>query len=203
MPTECLKRALCDTASALGWKLRTLVGGVLLLAFGKTTSVIRLGFEPAMTNLMDWVYTAVIPIAATALCFFMYNLCLAPLRLAREEIARQPKPVRKADITLYQGLDRYRLDEAACLWCGVEPENPVTDQRAKAMLVRLKHDYIDGKIQRHEDDGMHSVAILFTKLYGLRPKNSERATAIALRQYAESIGEVPEFLKSVQVGDAA
>ena len=196
MPKDCLKRALRDTASVLGWNRRTLVAGALLFVTAKGSSVFRLGFGPAMTSLMDWVYTAVIPIAGTCLLLFVYNLWLAPLRIARDERISQPMPSRVADITLYQGLERYQLDEAACLWCGVEPENPVTDQRAKAMLARLRHDYIDGKIQRYEDDGMHLAAIVLTKIYGLRPKNSDRVTAIALRQYAEGIGEAPEFLQS-------
>ena len=43
-------------------------------------------------------------------------------------------------------------------------------------------------------DGMHSFSVFLTKLHSLRPSNSERVTATALRRYAERIGEVPEFL---------
>ena len=192
-------RACRDTASALGWNGRTLVVGALLVAFGKGANIFRLGFEPAMTSVMDWIYSAVIPIAATFLLLFAYNLWLAPLRIAREERVGQPTPSRTADITLYQGLDHYRLDEVACLWFGIEPEDPVTDSRAKAMLARLKHAYIDGNIRKHQNDDMHSFLVLLTKFHGSRPPNSERVTAPALRQYAEAIGDIPAFLQSVQV----
>ena len=181
----------------LGWNWRTIGAGVLLVVIGKTIIVLRLGLEPAMISLMDWVYAGVIPVTATFLILFVYNLCLAPLRIAREELARQPTPSRKADILLYQGLGRYRLDEAACLWCGIEPEDPVTESRAKARLARLKHDYIDGKIRIYEDDGMNAASVLLGKFVGASPPNSQRATAISLRQYAERIGDVPEFLQSV------
>ena len=62
------------------------------------------------------------------------------------------------------------------------------------MLARLKHDYIDGKIRRFEDDRIHAFLVFSTKLHVLRPSNSERVTASALRQYAEAISDIPEFL---------
>lgn len=113
-------RACRDTSSALGWNGRTLVVGAMLVSIGKGANIFRIGFGPAMTSVMDWVYSAVIPIAGTFLLLFAYNLWLAPLRIAREVRVGPPTPSRKADIALYQGLDRYRLDEAACLWFGAQ-----------------------------------------------------------------------------------
>ena len=72
--------------------------------------------------------------------------------------------------------------------------DPVTEPRAKAMLARLKHDHIDGKIRRHQNDDMHDASVLLGKFIGASPSNSERVTATALRKYAGSIGEIPEFL---------
>ena len=194
MPQGCLKRACADTVRSYGLTWGTAIRSIAVPAVTLALIYIYLGKPAAMSGASVWVLAGVSAIGAGFLPLFLWNLWLAPLRIAREEIARQPKPARKADIALYQGLDHYRLDEAACLWCRIEPENPVTEPRAKAMLARLRHDYIDGKIRRYEDDGMHAASVLLGKFVGASPPNSERATAIALRQYAESIGDVPEFL---------
>ena len=146
----------------------------LLLA---TASAIMFVYAVAPQSAMTWTRNVVRP---------------SP-HLARQRNVDYTKAIDPAD---WENVEVYSLYEAACLWADVEPHDPIVDARAKAQFFQLRSAMATGKLSWHK-----GIIRVLNEITGERslPTGSSILAAIALRRYANSIGNVPAFLQSVKV----
>ena len=145
-----------------------------------TASAIMFAFAVAPQSALTWVRNVAWPSKSAA-------------HLSRQRNVDYTKPVDPKD---WENVEVYSLYEAACLWVDVEPHDPIVDTRAKAQFFQLRSAMATGKLPYHK--GMIRVLNEITGERSL-PTGSSILAAIALRRYANSIGNVPAFLQSVKV----
>ena len=144
-------------------------------------------------------------IGVAALGIFVWNLWLAPYRIMHERLddalaglpashdQNRPTPPEPADASAFANHENYSLIGAACLWAGIEPHTPIQDASARAKLNLLKAAVISGDL---ECVWGNELANRVKALEGTtEPPESIRIHRSDLCKYAESIDNVPEFLK--------
>ena len=151
-------------------------GNYLLIAFGTIT----FAYAVAPQSVLTWARNTV------------RSSKSAPNLLVQRNVDFS-KPINPED---WEGVEVYSLNEAACLWVDVEPHDPIVGAKAKPQFFRLRSAMATGKLPYHK--GMIRVLNEITGERSL-PTGSSILTAIALRRYANSKGNVPAFLQSVKV----
>lgn len=149
------------------------------------------------------LYLSALVLAALSIYFF--NLWLAPYRIIGERLDaairenKLPYPAHSeatlVDISDWTDTDVFQLGDAACLWVGVCPHNPISNVKALATFKKLSGAIVAGNIQA-APSGLGGLSNL---LNGEQwwPKHAHKVSAVSLRRYAESTGNVPEFLQNV------
>ena len=139
---------------------------------------------------------------------FLWNLWLAPYRIMGERLERAveqwglgqnavQREARSVDVSTWDGTDVFPLYEAACLWVEVEPHDPITDIRAKAVNSRLRGAILSGKLKCEVKGHIQLTAAISDGDWW--PKPNQRVSATDLRAYADQLGDVPLFLQSVEL----
>ncbi len=144
---------------------------------------------------------------AAVIPLFLWNLWLAPYRMMRERLdeviadgalppSRPTTPLTPSAIAHLDGTPVYKLGDAACLWVGLQPHKPITDSVALARFQQLSGAMAAGHLA-----GRYGVTPTLMAISGRSwwPEHDHAVSAVALRQYAGKLGEVPAFLESVQV----
>ena len=105
------------------------------------------------------------------------------------------------NIADYSKYHNYLLYEAACLWVRVRPHHPVTHETAEIKLRQLKSAIRVGRLQCPWRNGLGDFMALLAgqPINNRDPSDKQPVGPVALRRYADSIGDVPEFLRHVQV----
>ena len=155
-----------------------------------------------MTEAADIILYIAAFIGAAVIPVFLWNLWLAPLRLAREVETQKPTVPEKADLVAWGKYKTFKLYEAACLWVGTEPHYPIVDQAAENALSRLRHAIVLRELSFVPNWVFINETLpeLFIKSRSTwRPTHDQQVTAIHLRTYADRIGDVPEFLQHVKI----
>ena len=172
------------------------------------------GGELTMT-LWSFAEPALYALGGAALVFFphiLWNLWLAPYRIMEERLnsiqenkvfggtSPQPEPIKLVDFADYKNHKNIELFGAACLWGGLEPHYPLRDSKTKAKLSQLKSVIRSGDLLCQWKSGWES----FSEIAGGKPPkrspdDDQPVSMIALRKYADTIGDVPQFLQHVEV----
>ena len=201
-----LDRALRDTWAGLGlsWggSAKWGVASVAFIGF----SYLALGQEDAM-NEATLVGLSVGALICPAVLLFIWNLWLAPYRVMNDRLKdaleaplpavigqEAPRPIDPKD---WEGVAAFTLEQAACLWVEVEPHSPISDMRASATLAKLQGAAALGQLECNRNRLTLFSAALAESHW--RPDPSHLLTAVALRRYADVIGDVPAFLQAVSV----
>ena len=87
-----------------------------------------------------------------------------------------------------------QLGDAACLWVEVRPHEPMDNDKAFAVFKNLSSEMMAGRIPYNRN----SLANILSG-QGKWPSYSTTVAAISLRKYADEVGEIPAFLRSVVV----
>lgn len=106
----------------------------------------------------------------------------------------------KRVITDYQNHKTLSLYEAACLWVGVEPHYPLKNSDAIAKLSFLKSVIRSGHLSCQWKTGIEIMSELTGgKHRRLSPDDDQPVSMVAMRKYADTVGDVPAFLEKVSV----
>ena len=165
------------------------------------------GEMEAITKASDIVFYGLAFVSVAFIPLFLWNLWLAPYRILTEKFEVFQKSnsekdnapgaiVSEVEVSHWEGTGTFRLGDAACLWVGIEPHNPITEIRAKAKFATLSGAVVNNSIRSSFSDNAFLRFIAGNKEKW--PDYNQEVHAVFLRQYADKIGDVPLFLKSVQ-----
>ena len=206
---DIVKRAFSDTLGALGlpdrlWKLAlSLPPSALFVGLLWWWS----GEEKAVTEASDYVLYFTAFIGAAFIPCFLWHLWLAPYRILNEKLEGHstgnvggdvtPALPSKVDVLMWDGTPNFQLGDAACLWVEVEPHNPIYNMAARAKFAKLSGAIISGQLHFYK----HPLRGLSEFLNGQtsNPRYSDTVSAVGLKKYAQSIGDMPKFLESVKL----
>lgn len=159
----------------------------------------RVAWEPFLYGLCGMTLTFVV--------HFLWNLWLAPYRAMEERLSEieenkgsgsaslQPEPTKLTDFSGYKHHDNIQLYEAACLWVGLAPHHPLKDPKADVKLSLLKSAIRGRKLSSNWE--RFSLKDKYEGVTDRSPSDHQPVSMIALRKYADSIDDVPTFLKQV------
>ena len=103
------------------------------------------------------------------------------------------------NIADYSEYHNYLLYDGACLWVGVRPHHPVTHLKAEIKLGQLKSAIRGGQLQCQWRYTLGEALAFFAgQTIDRNPSDKQVVGRVALRRYADLIGDVPEFLRHVQ-----
>ena len=157
---------------------------------------------------MDEVWVFGCYLAAVFLLFvfsFGWNLWLAPYRLLNEKMdqrsVRHPSSpdYRQPNVKHWEGTKTFKLGDAACLWVGVRPHDPIEDDRAAGKIAQLSGAMMCGEIPYNPAGGLRAITNLMEGKRRPWPEYSLPISAVALRKYADAVNDVPPFLQSIEV----
>lgn len=162
----------------------------VILAVGVGGSV-----TSGLTAALDAPAWAIAAITVSAVALIVAVFTLTKLRHVLPD-----QPVR-ADAKQWGAVRRLKLSEAACLWVGIEPHDPIVNQRVRARLHRLREAVEDGELVRRRsqlaqalDDAIQADGS------GVTVSDRDEVETIELARYADSTGQPrPEFLRNVEV----
>ena len=200
---DIFPQAWRDTRWSFGLKWQSFVHYVVLPGLAVFLLWLFLGRKQAMDEV--WVFGCYL--AAVFLLFvfsFGWNLWLAPYRLLNEKMdqrsVRHPSSpdYRQPNVKHWEGTKTFKLGDAACLWVGVRPHDPIEDDRAAGKLAQLSGAMMRGEIPYNPAGGLRAITNL---MEGKRPwpEYSHPISAVALRKYAGAVNDVPPFLQSIEV----
>ena len=194
-----LRRAWRDTKQSIGLKWQTLVHYVVVPGLTVLLLWFLLGKEQAMDEI--WIVGCYLAVAFLLLVFsFLWNLWLAPYRLINEKMdqrgVRRPlsPDYRKPNVKNWEGTKTFKLGDAACLWVGVRPRDPIEEDQAAGKFAQLS-----GAMMSREIPYNPGVFFFLTSGKEPWPTYAQSVSAVSLRRYADQIGDVPPFLQSVVV----
>lgn len=202
---DLVKQAWSDTRAEIGlsWgtAIRTFaafVGTILLYYWFKSEADVMSVWEGGL-------YSFLIFIALVFLPCFLWNLWLAPYRILAERFNERlnthkeesSDPPKSADFSDYKNYTDIELYGAACLWVGLEPHYPLRDSKAKAKLGLLKSAIRKKKLSSSWQSS--SLKDIYEGVTDRSPTDHQPVSMIALRKYADFIGDVPTFLEHVSV----
>ena len=197
-------QALRDTRAFFSFSTNSFVRNGLVFIVAMLLMWNIQGRQPMLDELKDVsLYLSAIGVAALGI--FLWNLWLAPYRIMNERLddalERLPvsqgqnasTPPQPADPSAFANYNNFSLNEAACLWSGLEPHSPISEAAARANFGLLKSALISRELESTWGDDLARVV---DTLEGTdEPRGGVRIRRSDLRNYAESIGDVPEFLK--------
>ena len=200
-------RMLVDT-----WAFSKRLGlwlSLFCIGVGSTVHIWQSGWHAAVSEVQLWVFYTVVPIAGLLLLVMLVNAWLAPYRLMHERLdkaiadgalpsAHPITPLVPADIAHLNGTSTFKLGDAACLWVGLRPHDPIADPRAVATFTRLSGAVMEGRLP-----GSRGLAYMLSAVSGhpMWPSYEHPVSALDLRRYADRDGNVPPFLQSVSLPD--
>ena len=150
------------------------------------------------------LYSFLIFIALVFFPCFLWNLWLAPYRILEEQINRidenrGPKTIKLTDFSGYIRYQDIELYGAACLWEGFEPHYPIKDSKILARLGELRSAVRKKVLSSKWGPTLQDIA---RGVSNPSLPDDYPVSIIALRKYADSIGDVPVFLQHVSVPSA-
>ena len=160
-----------------------------------------------MTEASDIALYIIAFIGAAFIPCLLWHLWLAPYRILNEKLEElgtgnvgggvAPALPSKVDVLMWDGTPIFQLGDAACLWVEVEPHKPISNMAARAMFAKLSGAIIAGQLHFSK----HPFRELSEIFNGLTSnlRYSDKVSAVGLKQYAQSIGDVPKFLESVKL----
>lgn len=124
---------------------------------------------------------------------------VAVLTLIRVRHVLPDQPVR-ADAKQWGAVRRLKLSDAACLWVGVEPHDPISNQRARVRLHMLKEAVVDGELARLRSQLAQTLdAAVQADGGGVTVDDRDEVEMAELARYADSTGQPrPKFLRNVE-----
>ena len=201
-----LRRAWRDTKQSIGLKWQTFAHYLAIPGLAVLLLWLLLGKQQAMDEI--WIVGCYVAVAFLLFFFsFLWHLWLAPYNLMNDKInkldGKQNRPRTSSpdywtpNVDHWKGTKTFKLGDAASLWAGVRPLDPIEDDRAAGKFAELSGAVINGEIASRPG-GLRSF---FDMLEGKRPwpGYSYPISAIALRRYADVTNDVPPFLRSVEV----
>ena len=163
----------------------------------------------------EWLilaYTAA-PTIGFIVLLFLWNLWLAPYRLMREhleailEAIENGKNIRegqaapdvkqatpsKANISDWTNVELLSLNDAACLWVGLEPHSPIATPNGRAVFSQLKGAIKAGSLQCNWPSALEFLS-------GQKwPQADQVISMVELAKYAVNQKlPIPEFLRNVK-----
>ncbi len=206
---EILKRALADTSARFSLSLGTAVQSVLVpTAFVVCMHLFR-GKDAAMTEAADIILYIAAFIGVAVIPVFLWNLWLAPYKLMGERLDKAieetgvgaPQRIPPGHATdAWLKVRLLTLEESACLWVGLEPHSPITDQRAKAALSQLKGAVKTGQLQCNWHNSLAALHVLLGHGDTSWPTEKQAISNVSLAVYAHETNQVvPKFLENVNV----
>ena len=210
---KIFKQAFMDTWDSFGLSIGTVLRGLFATA-GTIFLFTLIGKEKAISEMMDYIIYAVAFISFAIIPTFLWNLWLAPYRLMEKHLENELNAIRnstkfapsndieepqKVDVSDYQNHQNFLLYEAACLWVGIEPHHPIRDQKARAKLSQLKSDIRNGRLNCVWGNALTRISDALNGNQTRTPSDNQRVSIIALKRYAEAIGNTPSFLWNVSL----
>ena len=204
---EVIKRAFRDSVRLLVSSWRNIIRSIVLWA-GSFVLLFFFGDEENIAQEVSRIFLYVVAGALfVVIPTFLWNLWLAPYRIMQECLDDAIKNNQLSNTEIPRGVDladyshhkNVLLYEAACLWVEVEPHHPVRHPRAKAKLSLLKSAIRGGELVCYWENDFVRVMNAISGGKPRSPDNRQQVTLVALRRYADRIGELPEFLREVQL----
>ena len=196
---DVFRRAWRDTKQSIGLKWQSLVHYLVIPGLTVLLLWFLLGKEQAMDEI--WIVGCYLATAFLLFVFsILWNLWLAPYRMLKDHPVGKSSPdsdPEPFDVQNWEGISPLKLGDAACLWIGVQPHEPIENDKALAMFKRLSGAMMTREI--HYNPG--GILSFMNALDGKRPwpEHSQWVHTISLRRYADQVGDVPPFLQSVVV----
>ena len=106
---------------------------------------------------------------------------------------------RQPNVKHWEGTKTFKLGDAACLWVGVRPHDPIEDDRAAGKIAQLSGAMMCGEIPYNPAGGLRAITNLMEGKRRPWPEYSLPISAVALRKYADAVNDVPPFLQSIEV----
>ena len=201
---DILRRAWGDAKRSFGLRWQSFVHYVIVPGLAVFLLWLLLGRKQAMDEI--WIFGCYL--AAVFLLFvfsFLWNLWLAPYRMLKEEVDKLPKSsgitihgslAQGFNVKIWEGIPVFQLGDAACLWVGIQPHDPIESEKALAMFKRLSGAVVSGQLKCSAGfGGLNNL--LFGRPWW--PEHAQRVSAINLKRHADNIGKVPPFLQAVEV----
>jgi len=143
-----LRRAIKDTVRFFGWNLRSLTVPVLGV-IGTLVHINRFGWTTAQQEVDVMISYALIPIGGFAVLILLWNIFLTPFRMLIEDGGTKDAP--ESHVVNFEPWDKmssYRMNDAACLWAGIEPTNHIGDGTpARGYLKMLENAWHNHEIK--------------------------------------------------------
>ena len=165
------------------------------------------GESVALTEAGDIILYIAAFLGANIAPVLLWNLWLAPYRLMgerldtaiRNSVLVDPASTRspeKADMIAWVDVEVLELWQAACLWVGLEPHNPLQTQEARAMLAQLLGATRLHKLKCPIDLNLGASGDLDPAWVS----DTQRTTQMDLAHYARTTGQsIPAFLKDIEL----
>ena len=184
----------------------------LLATAGTIFLFTLIGKEKAISEMIDYFIYAAAFISFAIVPTFLWYLWLAPYRLMEKHLENELNAIRnstklapsddieepqKVDISYYQNNQNFLLYEAACLWVEIDPHHPIRDQKARAKLSQLKSAIRGNELNCVWGNVFTQLSDVINGNQTRTPSDNQRVSIIALKRYAEAIGDIPSFLWNV------
>ena len=152
---DIVRRAWGDTKRSVGRRWQTLVHYLVVPAL-PIPLWLTLGRKQAMDDiwLLGGFYLA--GIFLLVVVSFLSNLWLAPYRMLNEKVDKLTKssgitihrsPAQGINVKNWEGMSEFQLGDAACLWVGIQPYNPIESEDALAMFKHLGSAVMSGQLK--------------------------------------------------------
>ena len=163
-----------------------------------------------MLEATEIVIYAVVFVVVAILPTFLWNLWLAPYKLMGERLDQAIKDRMGVDAPqrippshandAWSKVALLKLEEAACLWVGLEPHSPITDQNAKAALSQLKGAVKTGQLQSNWNNSLLALQAWLGGGDVSWPTEKQAISIVSLAAYAHGTNQVvPKFLGNVNL----
>ena len=202
---DALKRACKDTLALFGvsrrswarlatWSAIT-VGPIVLVYLFR-------GRDEAMIDTWDAIYGLAIGVGILVLVF-VSQMWFAPYRILQDKLDQlkdaighneENRSPQTVDTSHWKNIVAFKLGDAACLWVGIEPHQPIRHGAAKAKFAELS-----AAVMHLDIDSSHLADISLRITPGEElpwPGYDFYVMADALRKYAKPTGGVPDFLEA-------
>ena len=141
-----------------------------------------------------FIYLFLITVLASQFVARLTPKKLHPLILSEDYL-------QEFDMSAWQGIKLFDLGSAACLWEEVLPHNPIKHEKAANRFALLSNAVRSGQLKVYEslEAELKRAFLLDGNRLVDKPSCDTPVTAIALRRYAEHIGNIPRFLEQVRL----
>lgn len=208
----CLGRAWRNACKCFGLNLLTVILIICDGVFGFAAMYWVVGKQEAMQELAVFIVAFLVGGGVIFIAVFLWNLWLAPFQEMEERLedALQDREERRGEtgvrdmprlkaeeVSAWQKVELFKLGEAACIWADVSPHDPIENEDAKAKFSELSGAITLNQLQYRDHRTLMFGGL--AKFSEYKPAYDTQVTAIALRRYADSKNDVPQFLENVKV----